>query len=145
MSYDLMVFRADAAPREIEQFSEWFSAQTEWDEDIDYNDHLHTAPPLKEWFLEMQQTFPSLNGPLANDDAIDDPKTTDYSIGADIIYASFTWGVAKSAFKQAFKLAAKHKTGFYDPQSNELFFPDNNGGFERIAKYKRAWWKFWQA
>lgn len=144
MSFDLMVFRAEAAPKDTRKFEEWYHQQTEWSEDVDYNDHSHTSPILREWFLEMQQTFPSLNGPLAvDDDNVDYSNVTDYSIGTDVIYAAFRWSEAEEAYQKMYELAAKHGTGFYDPQGDALFFPGNNQNLEPLIADKKPWWKIW--
>jgi hypothetical protein len=142
MSFDLMVFRAEAAPREIKQFEKWYFMQTEWTEDVDYDDYSHASINLREWFLEMQQSFPALNGPLANDD-LDDSKVADYGIGTDSIYVGFSWEEAEAAYNKAFELAGRYGVGFYDPQSEAVFYPGNNGALERLMDDKRPWWKIW--
>jgi hypothetical protein len=113
MSYDLMVFDPDAAPREREAFQSWFDAQTEWTEEHSYEDPRITTPALASWFAEMSETFPPMNGPFASAD-YDNLKRTDYSIGRSVIYAAFAWSQAKSAFAMVERMAAKHGVGFFD-------------------------------
>jgi hypothetical protein len=141
MSYDLMVFRTEAAPEDKKEFAAWYDQQTEWAEDLDYNDPENTSGALKSFFTEMQQAFPSLNGPDEIDD--DDPKVTDYSIGNDVIYAAFAFSVAENANITMHSLAGKNKLGLYDPQSDAIFLPDGNGGLKNMNEAKKPWWKFW--
>ena len=47
MSYDLMVFDPAAAPREREEFMQWYDAQTEWAEDHECDDPAVTTPALR--------------------------------------------------------------------------------------------------
>ena len=118
MSYDLMVFDPNAAPRERDAFLSWYKAQTEWTEGHCYNDPQVTTPALASWFADISQTYRPMNGPFACRD-YDDPKVTDYSIGRSVIYAAFAWSEAASAFEAVNRLAAKHGVGFYDVSSDE--------------------------
>ena len=79
----------DAAPKRKKEFLEWYNEQTQWSEDHRYDDPANTAEELQNWFMEMREAFPAMNGPYASDD-VDNPKTTDYSIGRDVIYAAFS-------------------------------------------------------
>ena len=119
-----MVFDPNAAPREREEFLAWYGAQTEWAEDHSYDDPMVTSPSLANWFAEMMEVFPPLNGPFASTD-YDDPKVTDYSIGRSVIYAGFRWSQAESAFEAVDRLAAKHGVGFFDVsgEDGEIRFP----------------------
>ena len=146
MSYDLMVFRKEFAPKDKKSFMEWYDQQTEWTEDHNYDDPNNTSEELKNWFLEMNEVFPAMNGPYASDD-IDDPKVTDYSIGHHAIYAAFAWSQAESAYETLVKLAEKHKVGFFDSSgSGEVCVPDEEGNLiplNDMNKEKSPWWKFW--
>jgi hypothetical protein len=124
MSYDLMVFDPNAAPREREEFLAWYGVQTEWAEDHSYDDPKVTSPSLTNWFAEMIEVFPPLNGPFASID-YDNPKVTDYSIGRSVIYAAFGWSQAELAFEAVDRLAAKHGVGFFDVsgEDGEIRFP----------------------
>ena len=124
MSYDLMVFDAETAPREREAFISWYDRQTRWDESHGYDDPQVTTPELRAWFEEMIQTFPPMNGPLASDDP-DDPHVTDYSVGRSVIYAAFAWSQAEVAHQRMGELAAKHGVGFFDVSSEDgsTWFP----------------------
>jgi hypothetical protein len=53
MSYDLMVFRPEAAPKPREAFIIWFHEQTKWADDCNYNDISNTSSELNSWFMEM--------------------------------------------------------------------------------------------
>ncbi|TFI57781.1 hypothetical protein E2493_13205 [Sphingomonas parva] len=118
MSYDLMVFDPEAAPREREAFLRWYHEQVQWDEGHSYDDPRVTTPALASWFTEIAEAFPPINGPLASDD-YDNPKLTDYSIGRSVIYAAFTWSQVEAAHLAAESLAAKHGVGFFDVSSDQ--------------------------
>lgn len=132
MSYDLMVFEKTKAPKTRKEFLAWFERQTEWGEDHDYQTISVSSPSLQNWFLEMKETFPPMEGEYApepelfdeNEDL--DSHIVDYSIGKDIIYAAFAWSTAEEAYNLTRKLAKKHDVGFFDVSSNngEIILPD---------------------
>jgi hypothetical protein len=62
MSYDLMVFEKSKAPVNREAFMEWYDKQTEWNEDHSYSDISLTSAALKNWYKEITETFPPMNG-----------------------------------------------------------------------------------
>lgn len=141
MSYDLMVFEASVAPKSRDEFMVWYREQTKWSEGHNYQDHSITSQSLQNWFKEMIQFFPPMNGPLASDD-VDDPKITDHCIGHNVIYSAFAWSVAEEAHPKMRELAIKHAVGFFDVSADngEILFPNQN---ERL-EVKKPWWKFWE-
>lgn len=148
MSYDIMVFAPEKAPKSKHEFMEWFKQQTEWAEEHEYDDPKVSTTELKNWFEDMIKKFPMLNGPYAPkniDDLIDNDEITDYSIGENLIYGAFGYSVAEHAFETMFQLAEKHQVGFYDPSSeSEIFFPNEVGKLVPISiLYNKPWWKFW--
>lgn len=88
MSYDLMVFSAEAAPKIRAEFMTWFDVQTNWSESS-YDDPSVTTPELRAWLLDITKIFPDMNGPDASEDHESDYET-DYSIGKSIIYIAFS-------------------------------------------------------
>ena len=131
MSYDLMVFEKSVAPNNRKDFMEWYKKQTEWSEDHGYDDPSVTSPALKNWFAEIEKTFPPMNGPNApTDEEIDDMENesylTDYSIGQEVIYASFSWSLTEEAYEKMKLLALKHGVGFFDVSTDdgEIIFSD---------------------
>ena len=132
MSYDLMVFEKTKAPATKKEFMAWYEKQTEWEEEHDYQTIGVSSPALQNWFMEMKDTFPPMNGEYAPDeDLIDkDEKLerhlTDYSIGHDVIYAAFSWSVADEAYELMRSLAQKHKVGFFDVSADDgdIILPD---------------------
>jgi hypothetical protein len=128
MSYDLMVFKPNSAPRTRLEFMAWFDNQAKWAEGHSYNDPAVTCDELRNWFMEMIKTFPALNGPYAVGDP-DNEFSTDYSIGKEVIYAAFPWSAAEKAYPIMKKLAEEHRVGFYDVSATDgdILFPDNNG------------------
>ncbi len=50
---------------------------------------------------------------------------TDYRIGRDVIYASFSWKLSAEACELARELASKHGAGFFDAGGDgEIILPD---------------------
>lgn len=127
MSFDLMAFDRTKAPDTYEEFLKWYSTQTAWEEDRDYNSLDGVALKLAAWFMEMKDTFPPMNGPYYPGDenafatANAEDHLTDYSIGSDVIYGSFAWSVAEEAALISENLARKHDVGFYNPQTGEIY------------------------
>jgi|SRR5690606_11775825 len=156
MSYDLMVFRKEAAPKTRTDFMKWYQDQTEWTEEHSYDDPANTSVELRNWFMEMTQTFPAMNGPFASDED-DNPNVSDYSVGKDIIYVAFAWSIAEQAYNKMLELAETHGVGFFDVSSDngDIFFPDNGKlipienltsnpkDSTIVEKNNKPWWKFW--
>jgi hypothetical protein len=135
MSYDLLVFAADRAPKEREEFISWWHEQAQWAEDHEYDDPKVSTPELRAWFMEMIQTYPAMNGPFAVDELPeDDAVVTDYSVGKEVIYAAFAWSKAEVAYEAVFALAGKHGVGFFNASSEqgEVWLPNGRGGLELV-------------
>jgi hypothetical protein len=149
MSYDLMVFNPQNAPKSEVAFLEWYHQQTEWAEEHSYDDPKVSSTELQNWFLDMIIEFPAMNGshvPTDIDERIDDEEITDYSVGKDVIYASFRWSLAEKAYPKMLGLAKKHKVGFYDASGDgNIMFPNKHGLLESINKKPKStpWWKLW--
>lgn len=132
MSYDLMVFEKTKAPSTKKEFMEWYDKQTMWEEEHNYQSVNVTSPALKEFFLEIIKTFPPMNGEFVPDkDAFLENENlesylTDYSIGYNMIYASFAWSVAENANEKTRELAKKHNVGFFDVsgRNGDILLPD---------------------
>src|SRR5438270_8753671 len=97
MSYDLMVFEPEAAPKSHEAFMNWYSELTQWN-DGPYNNPTRPSARLRAWLEEMQSKFPDINTPeaesfLEGDEAL----LGDYSIGQQFVYAGFAWSKAADA------------------------------------------------
>jgi hypothetical protein len=90
MSYDLMVFAAEAAPKEREVFMKWCKEQSKWVEDHSYDNPDVSTPALRAWFMEMIKAYPAMNGPYSSEELPEDESSvTDYSVGKFVIYACF--------------------------------------------------------
>ena len=133
MSYDLMVFEKNTAPHTKSEFMKWYDEQTDWTEAHDYDDPAMTSPALREWFMEIIQTFPPMNGELSpSEEEIDKNEDlefylTDYSIGKDMIYAAFAWSLCEEAYDMTRKLALKHQVGFFDVSGEgDIILPDGS-------------------
>ena len=62
MSYDLMVFEKSQSPTIRKEFMVWYEKQTEWNEKHDYQTISVASPSLRNWFMEMIEKFPPMNG-----------------------------------------------------------------------------------
>lgn len=106
----------------------WYDDVTQWGDDVDYNDYIHTTKSLMDWFLEMKEIIPPLNGPFApTDKEVGDGKypVADYCIAKDAIYVSLSFDNVEETREIAFDLAKKHNLSFFDISgSNELNNPD---------------------
>jgi hypothetical protein len=144
MSYDLMVFQKNAAPLRKKEFMEWYETQTEWTEDHSYDDPKNTSDELRNWYVEMQESFPDMNGPNGSDHT-ENPSKTDYSIGRNVIYAAFSWSQAEIAYQKTTELAAKLNVGFFDASGScDIWIPDGNGELKKLKESEtKPWWKFW--
>ncbi|HEX8610229.1 MAG TPA: hypothetical protein VF800_03000 [Telluria sp.] len=140
MSYDLMVFAVEAAPKKREPFLAWHEEQTELGEDHSYADPAVTTPALQAFYADIVQTFPAM--PLDeredadeddeedDEDEDDNGTDTDYTIGTAFIYMSFPWNQIDDAHATVTRLAGRHGVGFFDVSSDiaETWLPDGKGG-----------------
>ena len=133
MSYDLMVFNPDAAPRDRAEFISWYREQAKWGEEHSYNDPKVCSQTLRAWFLEIIEEYPAMNGPYRVEIS-DNPRLTDYCIGQSVIYSAFAWSQSRGAYRKVFELARKHGVGFYDVSSPEgqVWVPDSKGNYTCI-------------
>ena len=126
MSYDLMVFEPSVAPRERGAFNAWYHQQTEWAEDRDYSDPAGTSANLLRFYNAVRSHYPAMNGPDAvQDDELD--RAADYSIGENMIYATFPWSLAEEIYPIFRQTAVDCEVGFYDVSADdgdgEIYFP----------------------
>jgi len=127
-----MVFDKQKAPKTKSEFMEWYDIQTEWNEEHDYESANLTSLNLKNWFMEMKDTFPPMNGEFApNEELISQDENlekhlTDYSIGYDVIYVAFAWSLVDEAYTLLKQLASKYDVGFFDVSGNDgdIILPD---------------------
>jgi hypothetical protein len=153
MSCDLMVFDPAAAPRTYPAFIKWYKEHTQWPKGPDYYDPSNTTPALRSWFMDMIQTFPSLNGPFSTVvDVGESPYEVDYNIEAHLILCGFRCEVGDEVDKAMRSLAEKHQLGIFSCMSRYggLFFPVNRQlkeieyPEERTQNTpKKPWWRFW--
>ena len=138
MSYDLMVFEPEAAPKGHLAFMEWYFNLTEWN-DEPYNDSARTSARLRAWLEGMQRTFPDVDGPEAEECLqIDSEVLGDYAIGRQFVYASFAWSKVVEVTNEAERLASLHRVGLFEVSSDgeEVYLPVN--GELKIAHQKDA-------
>lgn len=141
MSFDLLVFSPENAPRMKQDFLQWLKVQEELD-GPDYDHPDACTAELRGWFIEMIEAFPPMNGPWASED-YDNQCVTDYSVSRFVIYASFAWSQSEAAYAKMYELADKHRVGFFNISSNdeEPLFP-NESSISGKSK-QRPWWKIW--
>ena len=120
MSANLLVFEKEKAPKQPIAFLKWFYTKAEWGAERDYNDIVGTSQKLIDFYFELKEVFPPMNGKYAPDDATieADPgledRLTDYCIDDDLIYMAFAWSVADEAKDKVKELAFKHDLGYFD-------------------------------
>lgn len=124
MSYDLMVFNKDKEFANKAEFLAWYDKFTEYEEAVDYSDYKHTTQALQNFFLELIQFYPPLNGELFDEDKLYEFEEQgnyglEFSIGKDGIYLAFAWSNADDAYDKVRELAIKHQVGFFDVSSND--------------------------
>lgn len=131
-----MVFDPASAPRKRAAFLEWYEQQQGGDEEVPPSDDPKSlTPALQSWFAEMIEMFPPLNGPLAKDENIDNPKTTDYGLARTYVYACFGWSQADEAYKHTVAVAEKHRVGLFNVSSDEgdVWVPGSRGKLEQLG------------
>jgi hypothetical protein len=135
MSYDLAVFDPREELRDRSAFLTWFDGRTSWSEGLDYFAPGNATPALQAWYREMVGIFPPLNGP-------DRPTNmelcrADYGIGPDLIYVGFTKTAGGLAYDTMFRLAAKHRVGFFDVSGNAaVWFPKADGRLQMLHEHQ---------
>lgn len=127
MSEEWMVFLPSVAPRDRDDFLDWFDAQTEWDEDHAYRDPAVCAPPLKAWFAELSAAFPMLETRRQS------PREAEYSLGRSMIHVVFSRPLANEAGTLVLAAAERQGLGAFDAGSDEgtLWRPGKSGKLER--------------
>jgi hypothetical protein len=110
----------------------WYDKETEWSENHDYANPEVTTPLLRSWYLDMIVEFPSIDDPAHMEE--DNPRLSEYNFGSSIIYIAFAWSQATNAREAVFRLAKKHKVGFFDVSAEDggVWLPDANGEYRCI-------------
>jgi len=136
MSYDLMVFEPQAAPKDHDSFMDWYFDLTKW-ADGPYDDPSRTSARLRAWVKDMQRTFPDMNGTA--DVCLQDEEgmLSEYTIGRQFVYSGFAWSKAVTAAGEAERLAKLHGVGFFDVSSGnqEVWLPVD--GSLKLAHQKK--------
>lgn len=121
-----MVFEPGAVPGTHPEFLDWYTRQTRWSEDHGYDDPGLTSEHLRAWFEEIIRIFPPMNGSFAASKPEDEAFSSDYAIGTDFIYASFSWSKAEAVYMTVARLAEKYKLGLFNASSSgeEVWVPE---------------------
>ena len=129
MSYDLMVFDPNAAPRERDAFLEWYQHSPFESQTQIFNDPNGCSSELRNWYMAIVKEFPDYNGDDFDDERIDEvgDLAAGYAIGPSAIYVDFRWTVGGQAYDAVRRLAVEHGVGFYDVSGDEgdgeIYFP----------------------
>jgi hypothetical protein len=141
MSFDLIIFDPENAPRQKPAFVQWLKAHEE-DEGPQYDHPDACSARLRGWFLDVIEEFPPMNGPWAAED-YDNPCVTEYSVSKYVICARIAWSQAESAYTKMRDLSDKHGVGFYNLSSDaeEPLFPGRTS--VSGTSTRKPWWKLW--
>jgi len=132
MSYDLMVFEKTKVPKTKVEFMKWYSIQTEWSEDHDYQTPSVASQKLQNWYNAIKSYFPPMNGvdsptdeQIEEDEELEN-RLADYCIGRDVIYVAFAWSKADEAYKLTKQLSKQYDVGFFNVSAidGEIVLPD---------------------
>lgn len=115
MSYDILVFDANSVPHDIDQFLAWTEGIGYGGAGVDLDDPENGTVALRSWYSDFTESFPPVNGPLAD---ADDGNTT-YRCGSSFTLAQCPDGAADMAVEAGRNLAAKYGVGFFDPNTDE--------------------------
>lgn len=105
MSFDLVVFQPDAAPKDAAGFLAWY-------QQLRAAAPREAGPALRSWRREMEER----GGPFSA------------HMTRDSICASFGWDMSTEVFETAFELAGQHEVGLFDPQAGTRWLPNGNRG-----------------
>lgn len=127
---DVLVFDKSKAPKSSIEFGEWFEEKSKWSEERDYFDIKGTTKPLVDFFMELNQIFPEMNGPYSpteeeiNNNPDIELRLADYTIGSDLIYIGFPWSLAEEANDKVRELAFKY--GLWYSDMVNIYWDKNN-------------------
>ena len=114
--------------KDAHDFFQWYDEVMEWADDVDYNDFRHTTPHLQNWFLEMKDIVPPMNGkfaPSIENMGKGEFQEADYAIAKNAIYVAFSWSDAERVFLLVKEMAKKHDVAFYDVGgTGDIVYPD---------------------
>jgi len=132
LSYDLVVFDTTFPLSTYDDFILWYENQTISTVIEDYENPANLSDILYAWYTDMIKQFPPLNPPDFSRE-IDDSKLSEYIFHKQVVYVEFAWSQAEFAYKTVFKLAKKHKIGFYDLSSSkgDVWLPAKFGRYKR--------------
>jgi hypothetical protein len=140
MSYDLMVFDPDLAPRKAE-VGDWHRGLMEEDDrgsDDPFDPVSGKSIRLRAFYDDLRVDFPAMNGPDQTDD-VDNEQVTGYAFYPGFIYMDFRWSAAEAGSKSVLALAEKHGLGLFDPQDPDdgvmLMGTTGSGPLAKVS-----WW-----
>ena len=142
MSYDLLVFNPDVAPRDRDAFMLWYRELVKWGEQRDYSQISGASGNLPDFYERISCHYKPMNGPNAyvfkaapapsptrslwakiiGSTQVAQPHQahwneellTDYSIAEHAIYMSFSWSINAEAYSSVVSDAIATGVGFFD-------------------------------
>lgn len=136
MSYDLAVFDPRDELRDPSTFRSWYVQRVKWEGIVHFDEAPKSTDLLQAWFRDMAEIFPPMNG-LRRPPFEDTERwnwVADYSFTTDLIHVGFLSAQQKLAYDSVYRLAARHRVGFYDVSGSpgEVWFPTRAGGLEVV-------------
>lgn len=137
MSFKLVVFDVESAPKHKERFLGWYEEQAQWSEGHAYDTIDRAAPGLQAWYRDLIGSFPPSHGPDAPEEGeAEDACQADYLIGSQVIHVAFGWSKAVTALQRVQDLARQHGVGFFNVSSQDknLWWPDGEGELYEVKE-----------
>ena len=94
---------------------------------VDYNDYRHSTNELQNFFLDMKDIVPPLNGEFSPSDeelGQGEYQEADYCIARDAVYMSFAWSDGPRVHPMVKEKAREHDVAFFDITSEQVLYPD---------------------
>ena len=123
MSYDLIVFEAEGAPRELSAFVDWHIANAEAAEESETSLKMPASDRFAAFYDDMVVTYPDMNGP-SGEGMDEGERLTGYEFQPKYILMDFRWSVAEDAFFAVMTSAQAHGLGVYD-LNDAVIYPGN--------------------
>ena len=146
MSYDILAFDPDSVTNA--DFPVWWDQQLTWSENHSYDDAAVTTPPLREFYNELIQTFPPMNGPDSptsaeiDEDSDAESRLTDYTIGTKVVYGAFAWSQDSQARSLFTSLASKHGVAVaLVSDGGEILRPSVPGADKSARPARKRFWR----
>lgn len=128
MSFGLFVFEKKKEFKTSMDILHYLDEFSEYKEDRDYNSLEGCSKSIEAWVRGMFEKFPPMNSEYAPPDDVafasseSEEYLSDYSIGQEAVYCTFSWNVAEEALAHALDLSKKLGLSLMDPQGEQVLF-----------------------